>query len=105
MPSAATVYASSSVVDSARRAQEQNTNKLLGRALQVCKERKVEAETLISDGDPKEMICQAVEQIHPDLVVVGSRGLSKFRRAFLGSVSDYVAHHARCPVLIARPRK
>lgn len=26
-------------------------------------------------------------------------------RAFLGSVSDYCAHHAKCPVLIVKPPK
>nr|GMD44331.1 Adenine nucleotide alpha hydrolases-like superfamily protein [Ipomoea batatas] len=38
-----------------------------------------------------------------DLVVVGSRGLGQIKRAVLGSVSDYCAHHARCPVLIVKP--
>lgn len=32
------------------------------------------------DGEPKEMICQAVQQMSVDLVVVGSRGLGKFKR-------------------------
>ena len=40
----------------------------------------VKAEILILDGDPKEMICQAAEQMHVDLLVVGSRGLSKLKR-------------------------
>ena len=26
-------------------------------------------------------------------------------RAFLGSVSDYCAHHANCPILIVKPPK
>ena len=39
----------------------------------------------------------------PDLLVMGSRGLSAAKRLLLGSVSDAVAHHVRCPVLIVRP--
>ncbi|PAA51241.1 hypothetical protein BOX15_Mlig032787g1, partial [Macrostomum lignano] len=37
-------------------------------------------------------------------LVLGSRGLGKFRRTFLGSVSDYVLHHSRKPVLIVPPQ-
>lgn len=40
----------------------------------------IKAETLILDGDPKDMICQASEQMHVDLLVVGSRGLGKIKR-------------------------
>ncbi len=39
----------------------------------------------------------------PDLLVLGSRGLSTARRLLLGSVSDTIAHHVGCPVLIVRP--
>lgn len=40
----------------------------------------VKAETLVLTGDPKDMICQAAEQMHMDLLVVGSRGLGKIKR-------------------------
>lgn len=39
-----------------------------------------------------------------DLVVVGSHGRTGIKRAFLGSVSEKVVRHARCPVLVARKR-
>eukprot|EP00261_Vitis_vinifera_P021864 XP_010653225.1 PREDICTED: uncharacterized protein LOC100254700 isoform X2 [Vitis vinifera] len=91
------------VIESVRKAQEQNSSVILSRALRLCKDKMVKAETLILDGDPKEMICQAAEQMHVDLLLVGSRGLSKLKRAFLGSVSDYCAHHAKCPILIVKP--
>lgn len=38
-----------------------------------------------------------------DLLVVGSRGLSGIKEAWLGSVSSECAHHAHCPVVIVRP--
>ena len=33
---------------------------------------------------------------------MGTRGLGTVRRTILGSVSDYVLHHAHCPVCICR---
>ncbi|KZV48995.1 hypothetical protein F511_09591 [Dorcoceras hygrometricum] len=63
----------------------------------------IKAETLILQGDPKEKICEAAEQLPADLVVVGSRGLGTIKRALLGSVSNYCAHHIHCPVLIVKP--
>ncbi|KAG8376859.1 hypothetical protein BUALT_Bualt09G0107700 [Buddleja alternifolia] len=54
-------------------------------------------------GDAKDMICQAAEQLHVDLVVLGSRGLGAIKRALLGSVSNYCVHHVPCPVLVVKP--
>lgn len=38
-----------------------------------------------------------------DLIVVGSRGMGGLRGMLLGSVSQQVAHYARCPVVIVHP--
>ncbi|PAA76005.1 hypothetical protein BOX15_Mlig026820g1 [Macrostomum lignano] len=40
-----------------------------------------------------------------DLILVGNRGLGTMRRTFLGSVSDYVLHHAHRPVAVVPPPK
>ncbi|XP_019175626.1 PREDICTED: uncharacterized protein LOC109170948 isoform X2 [Ipomoea nil] len=91
------------MVEAVKKSQEHNASEVLSRALQICRENKVRAETLILEGDAKDRICEAAEEMHVDLLVVGSRGLGKIKRAFLGSVSDYCAHHVHCPILIVKP--
>jgi universal stress protein E len=54
-------------------------------------------------GRPEYAIPEAAVRDRSDLVVVGSRGLSSVARALLGSVSEYVATHAHCSVLVVRP--
>nr|GLL46772.1 uncharacterized protein LOC109174370 isoform X3 [Ipomoea trifida] len=97
------VFATSTVIDTYRKSQQQMAKVVLSKALQMCKEKMVKAETLVVEGDPKDKICQAAEEMRVDLLVVGSRGLGNITRAFLGSVSDYCAHYAHCPVLIVKP--
>lgn len=38
-----------------------------------------------------------------DLLVVGARGSGSANELLLGSVSNYCAHHSRCPVVIIHP--
>nr|GMD47719.1 universal stress protein YxiE-like isoform X1 [Ipomoea batatas] len=89
--------------ESVSRTQEQDAARILARASEMCRDKMVKAKTLIVEGDPKNVICQMTEEMAVDIVVVGSRGLGQIKRALLGSVSDYCAHHARCPVLIVKP--
>lgn len=60
-----------------------------------------------TSGDVGRTISDYAAAQKADAVVIGSRGLGAFRRRFLGmvglgSVSDYVAHHAPCTVFIHR---
>ncbi|GLT96290.1 hypothetical protein SLE2022_139250 [Rubroshorea leprosula] len=101
----AVFYPTVTVTESVKKAQEQTSATILSRALQMCKDKMVITEALSLNGNPKDEICQAIEQKHADLLIVGSRGLGKIKRAFLGSVSNYCAHHAKCPVLIVKSPK
>nr|AFK43196.1 unknown [Lotus japonicus] len=95
--------ASASLEDLMRKAQREKSTSTLSRALQMCRDNQIKAESIILTGDAREMICQAADQMHVDLLIMGSRGLSVLKRAFLGSVSDYCAHHAKTPILIVKP--
>ncbi len=53
-------------------------------------------------GNPGRMICELADTWGADLILVGSRGLKGLKEMFLGSVSNYVTHHALCSVLIVR---
>jgi nucleotide-binding universal stress UspA family protein len=50
------------------------------------------------NGIPADVLLRASEDA--DMIVLGARGRGGFARLNLGSVSDQVAHHARCPVVI-----
>ena len=47
-------------------------------------------------------ICEIASEWSADLILVGSRGLKSVKEMFVGSVSNYVTHHAPCSVLIVR---
>jgi nucleotide-binding universal stress UspA family protein len=61
----------------------------------------VETEALAIEGHPAKVL---IEQAHDAvLLVVGSRGRSTAASLLLGSVSQKLAHHAPCPLVIVPP--
>jgi nucleotide-binding universal stress UspA family protein len=51
-------------------------------------------------GDPAEEIIAWTDRDAGTLVVIGRRGLSRMKTLLLGSVSDKVIRHAKCPVTV-----
>ncbi|OAY69543.1 universal stress protein A-like protein [Ananas comosus] len=64
-----------------------------------CHQIGLNCEAWIKRGDPKEVICSEVKRVHPDMLVLGCRGLGPFQRVFVGTVSEFCAKHADCPVI------
>jgi nucleotide-binding universal stress UspA family protein len=58
------------------------------------------ADARLLTGSPVNQILCAAEETDAGLVVVGRRGLGGVKRFLMGSVSEGVIHHARCPVLV-----
>ena len=56
----------------------------------------------LREGRADEEIIFLAQEIGAGLIVMGSRGQGRIRRALMGSVSDSVVRHAHCPVTIVR---
>ncbi|PAA51242.1 hypothetical protein BOX15_Mlig032787g2 [Macrostomum lignano] len=52
---------------------------------------------------PGPALVEVANEERAGFIVLGSRGQSRVRRTFLGSVSEYVLHHAHRPVCIVPP--
>jgi nucleotide-binding universal stress UspA family protein len=65
----------------------------------------VSAEFTQNSGHPGRIICEMAQTWNADLIVMGHRGHSGLNELILGSVSNYVMHHAPCSVHIVRQPK
>uniref|UniRef100_A0A0D6QXM3 UspA domain-containing protein n=1 Tax=Araucaria cunninghamii TaxID=56994 RepID=A0A0D6QXM3_ARACU len=75
---------------------------LMKKAKEICSGSQVKVEEKIVSGDARDNLCEAVKRLEADFLVIGSHGYGTIKRAVLGSVSDYCAHNAKCPVLIVK---
>lgn len=57
---------------------------------------------LVWTGEPAESIVAAAEAEGVDVILVGAHNRGTIGRFLMGSVSEHVARHAPCPVLIVR---
>ncbi|KAJ8506868.1 hypothetical protein OPV22_007754 [Ensete ventricosum] len=80
--------------------------RVIEKAKEMCTSHSVaDVEFEVVEGDARNVLCEAVEKHHAEILVVGSHGYGAIKRAVLGSVSDYCAHHAHCTVMIVKKPK
>lgn len=80
------------VVEEAESLLDSNVEEALGDDPGVALEQQVKS------GDPRTVLTDLSAEV--DLLVVGSRGQGKIAGAVLGSVSQHLVTHARCPVTV-----
>lgn len=59
-------------------------------------------ENICVTGDPANEIIKAAEEYGVDIIVMGSRGLGRFPRIVMGSVSTKVANYSHCTVIAVK---
>ncbi|KAG2709357.1 hypothetical protein I3760_05G234800 [Carya illinoinensis] len=97
------LFAAPELMRSIQENHQKIASALLEKAKEICANHGIiPAEMVTEVGDPKEAICAAVENLNIQLLVLGSHSRGVIKRAFLGSVSNYCVHNAKCPVLVVR---
>lgn len=91
------------MADTARKTAEESVNN--ASVLLKVKNPTLSISTAVINGSPKEAILNEAEEFNADLIVVGSHGKGTLSRFLLGSVSQSMALHASCSVLIVRKQE
>ncbi len=78
--------------------------KNLAKAQANAEKKGVTLQQKILEGNPGALISNFANQNKNkiDLVVIGSRGIGGLKEAFLGSISNYVMHKSKVPVMIVK---
>jgi len=69
---------------------------------QHAKDLDIELQTDIAVGHPVEQIVHRAETDHVDLIVLGGRGKSRWKKMLVGSTAEKVLRYAHCPVMVVR---
>jgi nucleotide-binding universal stress UspA family protein len=82
--------------------EKEEVQQLLAEYCQQATDAGVATEYDYKVGDAGRWIRDMAQTWAADLIVIGRRGLSGLAEVFLGSVSNYIVHHAHCSVLVVQ---
>ena len=75
---------------------------ILSKCSQIATQKGLTIKTVLLQGNPASAILDFSKKEKFDLVIMGSRGLGKFKELILGSVSSKIVHHSPCGIFIIR---
>jgi nucleotide-binding universal stress UspA family protein len=85
-----------------RAAEEDEGHRLLTHMAEILGASHLQVKAVLKRCDAATEIIEFVKKNQIDLIVAGSRGLSRVRSWLLGSVSRKLVHYSGCSVLIVR---
>ena len=94
----------SSIRETVIEAAKQKAQKWLSKVIQKADENSVKLKTefIVDPTSIVGAIVDYAERENIDLIVVGSRGLSGFKKLLLGSIASGVVTYAHCPVMVVK---
>lgn len=85
-----------------QKAEKNEAQKITSKAEKQFQAKGYRTASLVIEGGAAESILTAAKEYKPDIIALGSRGLSGIESLFLGNVAERVARYANCSVLIGR---
>jgi nucleotide-binding universal stress UspA family protein len=76
--------------------------KILDNCKQIAEKSDIKIGTIIAEGDAASSIVGYAHNEGFDTIIIGMRGLGRFKEMVLGSISNKVLHHAKCTVMIVK---
>ena len=83
-------------------AYKKENQEILSKCSNIATEKGLSIKTLLLQGNPASVILDYSKKEKFDLVIMGSRGMGKFKQLILGSVSSKIVHHSPCAILLIR---
>lgn len=83
-------------------AYKKETQEILSKCSDIAHQKGIIIKTVLLLGNPAPVILDYIKKENFDLVIMGSRGMGKFKELILGSVSSKIMHHSPCAVMIIR---
>jgi len=85
-----------------RRESLHHGRELVERVAKQLREAGFKAEGVVEEGDPRSSIVDYAKKWGANLIVAGSHGRKGLARFMMGSVAEFIIHHAPCSVQIVR---
>jgi nucleotide-binding universal stress UspA family protein len=83
-------------------AYKKENQEILSKCSNIATEKGLSIKTLLLQGNPASVILDYSKKEKFDLVIMGSRGMGKFKQLILGSVSSKIVHHSSSAILLIR---
>jgi len=99
------IAADAEAISKAMKDENDRITNMTGNYLDQLRQNNIKCKEVILTGSKAgEAVVKTASDEGASCIIMGSRGLGKVRRTFLGSVSEYVTHHAppHCAVVIIR---
>ena len=83
-------------------AYKKENQEILSKCSDIARQKGITIKTVLLQGNPAPAILDYSKKENFDLVIMGSRGMGKFKELILGSVSSKIVHHSPCAIMIIR---